>query len=117
MSLAFLPSAYTVLINDVDFTTVYTADALPAASTPTWTTSVPGANQSVSGGILTFNDTGVGSYTITDPTIWSAETGALNLGTTIELRMQVVSQVGTNSAVSLNFSTGTQLYIFTRVRL
>ncbi len=117
----YLPAARAALINDVDFTTYYSASSnvRPNAATgvspnetPNWTSAQNGtATSTVSNNIMTLYTTASDNlfYTMgnTNPQNWNGAYGAGTLGTTIEFSLKVDAQTGSTGAVQLIFAGAT----------
>jgi len=96
-----------MVINGVNFTTVYDGNALPQNSTPAWSAS--GTNASVNAGVLTINTTAAQStyYTTGGATGWSPTTD----GSTVEFGLQVGSVAsGATYTTSMGLYNGVKAY-------
>lgn len=96
-----------MVINGVNFTTVYDGNALPQNSTPAW--SAAGTNASVNAGVLTINTTAAQStyYTTGPATGWSPT----NDGSTVEFGLQVGSVAsGATYTTSMSLYNGVKAY-------
>lgn len=117
-ALGFSQRAEAVIINNVDFTVVYTGTALPNASTPAWTQNVSiGGSMSPNtpdAGVLTLNSlssSSINTYAELAKAsgYWDA---ASLLGTTIEFSMKVDSNATGKWAAHVLFLNGSKIFNF-----